>query len=85
MIRKLLHRMREGGADINAMTRDLGIGRGTLDAILEMAIMEGYLKKVSIRSNCGGCPLRGTSGVEPSECDKTEIYIVTPEGEKFRK
>jgi len=84
-MRKLLHRMREGGADINAVAQDLGIGRGTLDAILEMAVREGYLEKASIRSNCGGCPLHGTCGVEPSECDKTEMYIVTPKGEKFRR
>jgi hypothetical protein len=73
--------MREGG-DLNAVARDFDMTRETLGAILEMSIREGYLKKVDVRF-CGACPLGGMCKVEPSECDKTRIYIVTPKGEEY--
>lgn len=83
MMKKILHRMREGSVDINAMARDLGIRRDTLDAILEMAVWEGYLEKASATSSYSTCFLSGRCGVDPSECDKMEMYILTPEGEKY--
>lgn len=82
-MRKLLHRMRKGSADINAIARDLDIRRGTLEAILEMAVRGGYLEKANAASSCGACFLSGRCGVDPSECNKTEIYILTPEGKKY--
>ena len=38
MLKDVLCRMREGSADIDSIARDLNIGRGILDAILEMGI-----------------------------------------------
>lgn len=83
MIRKLLHRMREGSADINTMARDLGIGRGTLDAILEMAVRERYLEKASAAPSCSSCFLRGKCGMDPHEREKSEMYVLTLKGEKY--
>ena len=82
MIRKILRRMMEGG-DINSIARDLGIERGTLDAILEMAVRGGYLEKVDVSSSCNACFLHRTCRIEPPECDKTEMYIITPKGERY--
>jgi len=82
-MRKILRRMREGSGDINAVARDLGIGRGTLDAILEMAVREEYAGKADVSSGCGGCLLSGKCEVEPSQCDKIGMYVLTPKGEKY--
>ena len=63
MLKDVLRRMREGSADIDSIARDLDIGRGTLDAILEMGIREGYLEKTSAAPGCGGCFLRDKCGM----------------------
>lgn len=83
MMKKVLHRMRKCGVDINAVARDLDIGRGTLDAILEMAVREGHVEKASAASGCGGCPLSSRCGVKPSQYDEMKMYVLTPRGKKY--
>lgn len=75
--------MRKGGVDINVVARDLDIGRGTLDAILEMGVREGYLEKAGAAPSCSGCFLLGKCGMDPHGREKTEMYVLTPKGEKY--
>ncbi len=83
MLKDVLLKMREGSADIDSIARDLDIDRGTLDAILEMAVREGYVEKASATPSCAGCFLRGKCGTDPRGREKTEMYVLTPEGEKY--
>lgn len=83
MLKDVLQKMRRGATDIDSIARDLGIGRGTLDAILEMAVRERYLEKAGTTSSCGACFLGSRCKVKPSECSNTEMYIVTPQGKKY--
>lgn len=83
MLKNVLRKMLEGSTDIDSIARDLDIGRGTLDAILHMAIRDGYIEKASATPSCGGCFLRGKCGMDPHGLEKTEMYVLTPKGEKY--
>ncbi len=83
MLKDVLRRMREGSTDIDSIARDLDIGRGTLDAILEMGIREGYLEKTSAAPSCGGCFLRDKCGMGFHGRERTEMYVLTPKGEEY--
>ncbi len=83
MLKDVLRKMREGGTDINSIARDLDIERGTFEAILKMAVREGYVEKASAASGCGGCPLSSRCGAKPSQYDEMKIYVLTSKGEKY--
>ena len=83
MLKDVLRKMRKGSTDVDSIARDLDIGHGTLDAILEMGIREGYLEKTSATPSCEGCFLRGKCGMDPHGREKTEMYVLTPKGEKY--
>lgn len=82
MLGKILQRVRESSGGINSIAQDLDIGKGTLDAVLEVAVERGYMKKIHISSSCGGCALSKQCNVKPSECDKTKVYFLTRKGEE---
>lgn len=83
MMKKVLSRVGKGGVDIDKLAQGLDIGMGTLNAILEMSVARGYIEKVDVSSSCSGCPLSSECKMKLSDCDKTEVYVLTPKGEKY--
>jgi len=85
VLKDVLQKVQEGSPDIDSIARELGIGRGTLDAVLEMAVREGYLEKASATPCCSGCPLGGMCKTESSGCEGIRMYALTSDGEKYVK
>ena len=85
VLKDVLQKVQKGGPDIDSMAQELGIGRGTLDAVLEMAVREGYLEKASATPCCSGCPLGGMCKTKSSGRGGIRMYALTPDGEKYVK
>ena len=82
MIKKVLRRIREGG-EMGAVARDLGLKRGTLQAILEMAVREGYVEKVEPVSGCTNCSFWKSCVRRGGRAEKASMYVLTLKGEEF--
>jgi len=82
MIKKVLRRIREGG-EMSTVARDLGLERGTLQAILEMAVKEGYVEKVEPALGCANCSFWKTCVQRGEQAEKARMYVLTPKGEEF--
>ncbi len=57
MLRKVLKLLDKKSGNTDSLARDLNVGRGTIEAVLEMAVREGYLEKTEICNDCSNCPL----------------------------
>ena len=82
MIKKMLLLMGKG-LDVEAIAKKLGIARGTIEAVLESAVREGYLERVRLPSGCSGCPLYRACRVEGVQSGGGVMYILTPRGEEY--
>ncbi|MFW5933062.1 MAG: hypothetical protein ACOCSH_02850 [Candidatus Hadarchaeota archaeon] len=80
MMKKVLKLLDEGSGNTDSLARDLDVGRGTIEAVLEMATREGYVEKTEICNGCSNCPLGDKCGRNISESNSVEIYTLTPKG-----
>lgn len=83
MIKRILQRVKEDCGSVNLLARDLDSGRETVEAILERAVREKYLERVSISSDCSTCPIGSKCEGELSKCDGVEMYILTSKGREY--
>jgi len=81
MMKKVLRRIREG-SEMGTVARDLGLERDTLQAILEMAVREGYLEKVEPVSRCTNCFFWKGCVQRGGQAEKARTYVLTPKGEE---
>ncbi|MFP3946430.1 MAG: FeoC-like transcriptional regulator [Halobacteriota archaeon] len=75
---EVLVKMSSGGT-LDELSRELGMRKSTLRAMIDMMIQMEYLEEVRCGSGCGSCAMK---------CDmeiSTEMYVLTEKGEEIIK
>lgn len=77
-IGEILVKMSNGGT-VESLSREMGMRKTTLQAMIDMMVRMEYLEEVRCGSGCGNCAMK---------CDieiNTEMYVLTEKGEEVIK
>lgn len=75
---EILEKISNGGT-IDSLSRDLGMRKSTLQAMVDMMVRLDYLEEVRCGSGCGKCAMGCNIEIN------TEMYVITEKGEEIIK